>query len=145
LILEAKTPKALGYILRGHGATPTTLKVMYGNINLLELVVTTGLRVCHVDLQFADEALETGMFSYEAWYHVKSETCRDAYVVSKLTEGFSGILIITWHSWIGSKKSPFENRNASTCCLILFTFKTRKSNIHFPPRAWKFGIRWLMA
>ncbi len=74
---------------------PTTLKVMYGNINLLELVVMTGFRVCHVDLQFADEALETGMFSYKAWCHVESEMCRDAYVVSALTESFGGILIIT--------------------------------------------------
>ncbi len=72
-----------------------TLKVTYGNINLLELVVMTRFRVCCVDLQFAGEALETGMFSYKAWCHVKSETCRDAYVVNKLTENFGGILIIT--------------------------------------------------
>ncbi len=69
------------------------LKVTYGDINLLELVVMTGFRVCHVDLTFADEALETGMFFYKARCHVKSETCRDAYVVSKLS--FGGILIIT--------------------------------------------------
>jgi hypothetical protein len=95
LIFEAKTPKALGYILRGHGATPTILKVTYGDINLLEMVVTTRFRVCRVGLQFADEALKTGMFSYEARCHVKSEMCRDADVVSELTEGFGGILIIT--------------------------------------------------
>jgi hypothetical protein len=71
------------------------LKVTYGNINLLELVVMTSFRVCRVNLQFADEALETGMFSYEARCHVKSEMCRYAYVVSELTEGFGGILIIT--------------------------------------------------
>ncbi len=28
--------------------------------------MTTKFKVCRVDLQFADEALETGMFSYEA-------------------------------------------------------------------------------
>ena len=74
--------------------SPSTFKVSYSNVDLLELVVAVRFSKGHFDAIFSNHLLEISVSTMEGSGHVNFQVSWHPNFITKLTKGVSGVNII---------------------------------------------------
>ena len=73
LVLKPKTPQSSWDIECTHFISPFTFQLSNCYINLLQLIVSIGFGVSHINAKFLDEALKIGMTADKGRCHIAFE------------------------------------------------------------------------
>lgn len=101
---------------------PALFEAMYGNVDLLKLVVSVGLTESEVDSVFMDGLVQVGVVASECGSHVRFEIYGDADIIAEPAKGAGSIIIIFCGCGVNCHEVAIRNDKGSSMLMNRLKF-----------------------